>query len=259
MVILLQCREPNIVKVRAAKYIQRAGVARWAIFYHRLPFFPLGYPSTSRAPFPDLGGFMRRNRRAHLGACAAALLLFASPAFADTVEIKSGSATYYWDGSMTSFSLAAPDSNFVSEYFGQARSGFNGGESVDLSTTIPFTNAGNHPLAETLHNQQYQQVWLSGSITITAQPFLAPLANGDGSTFQDFTTSFKMSGTVSGFATRDHSGPPLFTATLIGGGTIGAGPYRIVGNQYALTGRGGESFTFAPTSWLPSGWLSRHR
>ena len=198
---------------------------------------------------------MRFNRRAHVGACAVAVLLFASPVLADTVEITSGSANYYWDGSMTSFSLAAPDSNFVSEYFGQARSGFNGGESVDLSTTIPFTNAGNHPLSETLHNQQYQ-VWLSGSLTITAQPFVAPPANGDASTFQSFTTSFKMSGTVSGFATRDHTGTPLFTATLFGGGTISAGPYRIVGNQYALTGSGGESFTFAPTSWLPGGWLS---
>ena len=197
---------------------------------------------------------MRVNSWACLGSCLVAFL-FVSPAFADTVEIKSGSASYYWDGSLTSFSLSAPDSKFVSEYYGQARSGFNGGDSVNLSTTIPFTNAGNHPLPETFHNQQYQ-VWVSGSLIITAQPFVAPTANGDGSTFQTFTTSFKMSGTVSGYATPDHSGTPLFTAQLLGGGTISAGPYRIVGNQYALTGSGGEQFTFAPTSWLPSGWLS---
>ena len=148
------------------------------------------------------------------GVCALAMVV-ASPASADTVEITRGTASLYWDGSLTSFTIANGDSQFLSEYYGQARIGFNGGDTVDLSTTIPVTNAGNHTLRETFHNHEYQ-AWLSGSLYISAKPFVAPVANGDGSTFQGFTTPFKASGWIYAYATSDRTGPPLFQAYVIG-------------------------------------------
>src|SRR5579872_1292106 len=104
---------------------------------------------------------MGRLIRASTTVCA----IFAAviPARAATVQVTSGSAGLYWDGSLTSFTIASPDSQFFSEYYGQALTGFNGGATVNLSTTIPVGNAGNHALPETFQGHTYQ-AWMSGSL-----------------------------------------------------------------------------------------------
>jgi hypothetical protein len=157
----------------------------------------------------------------------------------------------YWDGSLSSFTIKGPDSSFLSEYYLGAKTGFSGGDTVDFSTAIPATNAGNHPLLETFNGQQYQ-AWISGQLTIRARTFVAPPANGDGGTSQTFTTPFTLSGSISAYATADRSGAPLFSSSLTGGGTITA-TYRVVGNQYVMNS-GGEVLTFVEGGNLPAPW-----
>ena len=192
---------------------------------------------------------------AYAGAFAL-ILTVASRADADTIAITSGSASAYSDGSLTSFSISSADSQFTSEYFGAALNGFNGGSLVDFSTTIPASNSGNHALPQTYRGQPFQQAWVSGSLTITAKTFVAPHANGDGSTSQSFTTTFTMTGTITAYANADHTGAALFSTDVSGGGTISAGPYRIVGDSYVLTGAEAFRFTAPTPSGLPPPWSS---
>jgi hypothetical protein len=179
---------------------------------------------------------------AYAGAFALTLVL-SSPAAADSIEITSGSATLYRDGSLGGVTIASGDSHFASEHHVAALSAFAAGATVDLSTTIPFVNDGHHPLAVTYRGQQFPEAWLSGSMTIVAKTFVAPRLNGGGSTSREFTTTFTMTGTVTGWSTPARTGTPLFSTRVSGGGTISAGPYRIVGDRYVLA-EGGEALSF---------------
>ena len=101
-------------------------------------------------------------------ACASACvfaLSVSSPAFADSIAVHTGNGFLYWDSSLTSISLSSPDSHFVTEPYAGSDAGFSGGTTVDLSSTIPVTNGGNHPLPQTYHGQQFQ-AWVSGSLRI---------------------------------------------------------------------------------------------
>jgi hypothetical protein len=160
----------------------------------------------------------------------------APSAYADSVAITAGSASFYWDGDLTSFTISSADSQFFGEYYGSLPSGFTPGASVDFSTSIPVTNAGHHPLAETYRGLDFPEAWIAGSLTITAKPIVAPPANGNGSTFATLTTSFTMTGTVTAYATPQHSGTPLFTTEVTGQGRILV-TYRTVG----AAGVGGAS------------------
>jgi hypothetical protein len=99
---------------------------------------------TSRAP-EDSGTMFRA--LAAIGACVLAFSVVPH-ASADTIPIASGRASLYWDSSQTSFSLSSSDSSFIGEYNSSGLAGFGGGDAVDFSTTIPVTNAGNHPLPQ---------------------------------------------------------------------------------------------------------------
>jgi hypothetical protein len=153
-------------------------------------------------------------------------------ASADSVAITAGSASFYWDGGLTSFTISSADSQFFGEYYGSPPSGFTAGAPVDFSTIIPVTNAGHHPLAETYRGQHFSEAWIVGSLTITAKPIVAPTANGNGSTSQTLTTSFTMTGTVTAYATPQHTGAPLFSTDVTGQGRILV-TYRTVGSRYA--------------------------
>jgi hypothetical protein len=184
-----------------------------------------------------------------------ALTLLPSPAFADSIAITAGNCFLYWDSSLTSVIVASSDSQFVTESHSGSDGGFAGGATVDLSTTIPFTNQGFHPLAQTYHGQQFQ-AWVSGSMQIVAKPFVAPHAppSADG-TFQAFTTTFTMSGTITAWATSDRTGTPLFTTSLTGRGIITAGPYRVTGDSYVQ--RNGDFLAFdSPSSPPCNAWAS---
>src|SRR5262245_53737409 len=184
------------------------------------------------------------------GACACWLVV-GSTAFAQSVPISSGSASLPWDADLSSFTINGPRAQFVSEYHLGAKGGFSGGDIVDFSTSVPVTNGGNHPLSEMFNGTQYQ-AWVSGALTIRAKTFVAPPANGDGSTFQTFETSFTMTGSISAYATSDRAGAPLFSTGVIGGGTISA-TYRVVGNQYVMNS-GAELLTFVDGGNLPAPW-----
>jgi hypothetical protein len=199
------------------------------------------------------GGTMFRTL-AYALVCAA-LLLVPSPAHADSIAVTGGRAFLYSDGSLTSVVLSSADSRFVSEVHASSDSGFSGGSTVDLSSTISVTNAGNHPLTEIYRGQQYQ-AWVSGSLSIVARPFVAPhTAPGSEGTFQSFSTTFTMTGTITAWATSDRSGPPLFSTSLTGGGTIDAGPYRITGDSYLQ--KNGDALSFSSPSSPPcNAWKS---
>jgi len=180
-------------------------------------------------------------------AAYAAILLLSSPAAPDSIEITAGSTSLNWDGSLSGLTISSSDSRFQSDHRTAAVPAFAGGSTVDLSTTIPFTNGGNHPLAVTYRGQQFPEAWLSGSMTIAARTFVAPHVNGDGSTVQRFTTTFTMTGAVTAWPTSERTGTPLFSTRVNGGGTISAGPYRIVDDGYRLSA-GGEVFSFTPAA-----------
>ena len=185
----------------------------------------------------------------------AALLLVPSPARADSIAVTSGTGFLYWDGSLTSIRLSSADSSFITEPFKAAHGDLVGGTTADLSTTIPVTNGGNHPLPETYRGQQYQ-AWVSGSLTIVARPFAVPhTAPGTEGTFQSFSTTFTMTGTITAWATSDRSGTPLFSTSVTGGGTLNSGGYRVTGDSYLQ--RSGDGLAFSSPSSPPcSSWKS---
>ena len=191
---------------------------------------------------------------AYATVCAVALVL-PPLALADTVAVTGGSGFLYWDGSLTSITIYSADSRLTTEVYQGSDSGFAGGSTVVLSSTIAVTNNGNHPLPETYRGQQYQ-AWVSGSLSIVAQPFVAPhpAPSADG-TYTSFSTPFTMTGTITAWATSDRSGTPLFSTQVTGSGTIRAGDYRIVGDSYLQ--RGGDSLAFSsPASPACPTWSS---
>jgi hypothetical protein len=158
----------------------------------------------------------------------------APSAAADSVAITAGTATFYWDGGLTSFTISSADSRFFGEYYGSP-TGFIAGRPVDFSATIPVTNAGHHPLPQTYRGQQFPETWIVGSLTITAKPIVAPPGSGNGTMNQTLTTSFTMTGTLTAYANPQHTGAPLFSTALTGGGRILV-TYRIVGNEFGGAG-----------------------
>lgn len=185
----------------------------------------------------------------------AALLLVPSPAHADSIAITAGTGFLYWDGSLTSIHLSSADSSFLTEPYAGGHGGLAGGTTADLSTTIPVTNSGNHPLSETYRGQQYQ-AWVSGSLTIVVRPFAVPHAGpGSEGTYQSFSTTFTMTGTITAWATSDRTGTPLFSTSLTGGGTLNSGSYRVSGDFYVQTSGDGLDFS-SPSSPPCSSWKS---
>jgi hypothetical protein len=165
------------------------------------------------------------------------VVAIAPRAAADSVPITAGSASLYWDGGLTSFTISSIDSEFFGEYYGSLPTGFTAGASVDFSTVIPVTNDGHHPLPETYRGQHFSEAWIVGSLTITAKPIVAPPSNVNGSTFQTLTTSFTMTGTVTAYASPQHTGPALFSTDVTGQGRILV-TYRTVGSRFAAAAAG---------------------
>jgi hypothetical protein len=178
-------------------------------------------------------------------AIAAAVAMFAafgaSTVTAEPIQIVSGTASLNWDGDLTSFHLVADNSEFISEFRGAPLGGFQGGSTVNLGGTLPAANGGFHGLSQTVEGTLYQDVWLSGGLSILVAPFVAPHTSTNGSV--TFQLPFTMTGQINGFANSNLTGP-LFSASVAGGGTT-AVTYRTFDNDtYALPHVGGQSFTF---------------
>ncbi len=170
----------------------------------------------------------------------------ASTASADTIRVTGGSGSLAWDGSLTGFQLLADDAQINSEVRLTPMIGvFHGGDVVDLSGIVGLTNGGNHPLLQVVDGVQYN-AWLSGSLVISAAPFIAPHS----SILQTvtFTAPFTFTGHVQGFANRDASAAlvgPLFTADLSGAGTTSLTVVTRGDDTFTLAHAGGQSFAFS--------------
>jgi hypothetical protein len=182
--------------------------------------------------------------------CVGVFVLVGIPVAAeDTSPIFAGAASLWWDASLTSATMVSADSRFSTEYFGAPATRTNADGSIDFSSAIPFTNAGNHPLAQVFHGQTFA-AWLAGSMTIRTEPVFLPPAAPEGAE-RSFTTTFTMSGTITAYASRDHSGEPFFSTDLTGSGTYTAGPYHAVEGRWVRKHLGADVIRFAsgvPTS-----------
>jgi hypothetical protein len=162
---------------------------------------------------------------------------------ADTITITSGGGVLELDGSLTGFELAGSNSVFRTEFYNgyPKPTGFTAGASVDFSNGIPMTNES-VPLSETFEGTTFL-AWNTGQVSFQAVPFLAPHASAG--QLLRFSAPFTMTGTVTGYATPDHTGVPLFSATLIGSGTASATYLTTADDQFLV--HSPELFTFTPS------------
>ena len=181
----------------------------------------------------------------------ALLLGIASVASADDlIAILSGSGSFYHGGDLASTQITATDSRFLTEYHAFPRCCPQPGQSFDPSTSIPMSNSGFHPLSQLYRGTTYS-AWVTGSLTISADPIAVPTPSAsDEGTFVSFTTQFRMTGTITAYATQDHSGAPLFSTAVTGYGWTTIGAYRIINGQYVDT-NANQLFQFAPISPPP--------
>jgi regulation of enolase protein 1 (concanavalin A-like superfamily) len=181
-----------------------------------------------------------------------------SVASADSISIVGGSGSLYFSGDLTSTSLTATDSSFVTEHHVGAPCCPQPGQTFTPSTTIPMTNSGGHPLGQLYHGVRYS-AWLSGSLTITADPIAVPIPSpNDEGKEVSFTTGFRMTGTITAYATQDRTGTPLFSTTVTSDGTETLGPYRVNGGQYIPSNSFDVlMFTSRPAHPIPAPWQSR--
>jgi hypothetical protein len=180
-----------------------------------------------------------------------------SVASADSIAIIGGSGSFYPGGDLASALLTATDSSFVTEHHVLPRCCPQPGQPFDPSTSIPMSNAGNHPLPQVYHGVSYS-AWLTGSLTISADPIAVPIpsAADEGKTVS-FSTGFRMTGTITAYATQDRTGTPLFSTTVTSFGTTTLGPYRVNGGQY-LPNNAAQIliFTSRPAHSIPAPWQS---
>jgi hypothetical protein len=197
------------------------------------------------------------NRLPAIMTSCALLFGVVSVASADSIAVNGGSASLYQDGSLAGGYLTATDSSFLTEYFGSPACCPQAGQTFDPSRSIPVSNAGNHPLHQLYHGISYS-AWVSGSLTITADPIAVPVpsANDEGKDVA-FSAAFRMSGTITAYASPDRTGTPLFSTTVMSYGSTTLGPYRVNAGQY-LGNHAGQSFMFSsrPAHAIPSPWQS---
>ena len=178
-----------------------------------------------------------------------ALVVPSAPSAADAIAVTSGHASLYWDASLTSAVISSADSRFSSEYHASPSQSHAADGSVDFSTAIPFTNAGNRPLSQTYRGQTFS-AWLTGSMAIRTRSIFFADVTSEGAT-RSFTTTFTMTGVVSGYATSDRTGTPLFVADVIGQGTYTAGPYRAIDGAWIRERVGANVMAFESAGIAP--------
>jgi hypothetical protein len=103
------------------------------------------------------------------------------------------------------------------------------GTPVNFSGAMTLSNWGNVTLnGAALHGDTsgpgVGRLWIVGTMTVNATPFVAPLAAAFSGQLQ---TAVRMTGSISGFANADSGQPALFTTVVSGAGTI-SGAYRVI-------------------------------
>jgi hypothetical protein len=145
-----------------------------------------------------------------------------------TISLKAGTVQLY-SGDPGSADLVADGFEIKSMAGGNWPVTVPPGGPVDFSSGIVLSNWGPALVnGVQLHGDPSGpgagRVWISGNLQIKTVPFLAPQPSG----FTDgFQTTVALSGTVAGFFNDSPGQPPLFTANVLGAGTV-SGTYRLV-------------------------------
>jgi hypothetical protein len=141
------------------------------------------------------------------------------PAAAEPIVITGGFVGMLNGYDLPGFDLTGVNSEFtgIMPIGGVVCCAFSRGETVTLHAGFPLSSLAFEPTKQVVDGTTYHS-FVSGSLTITSVPFVAPSPNG--SAPFSFSTPFTMIGQISGYANFGGSdNPPLFTVPLVGAGT----------------------------------------
>jgi hypothetical protein len=171
-----------------------------------------------------------------LAVLAATLAFGVQPAHADSIALTSGFLDYYLgdlggaDLSGAGFHVSALVTS------GSFPVAVQPGDTVDFGTRVDLSGYGQATVngATVPGNPSGPgagRLWITGTIAVTALPFIAPPIAGFAGEFQ---TPVTLSGLVTGYFGADLSQPPLFSVNVFGSG--------VATGVYAVKGSGGDAF-----------------
>jgi hypothetical protein len=193
--------------------------------------------------------FTRRLAAASLGV---ALLTFPAAAHAEPIQITSGFIDLYWDGANSGmglqgdgFRLAVADNLHLGMSSGAQH--LTIGSMGNISQDLTAGGRGGATVDGTFYGSP-DPIWFTGPLHIEAAPFLVT----DQGEFAQFTTTFMMTGTISGYTQFGGTGERLFTVDVEGVGVTVLRNFKRVsdpsGDFYAPISSGTQVLTFTPAS-----------
>jgi PEP-CTERM motif len=179
--------------------------------------------------------------------CLAIALFKSLPAHADPVAITGGSASAYWDQSLSFATLSGEGFSVSGNGRGSSPVIWFVGEMGDLDGEWHFdlATAGLPPRQVTVDGASFLAV-LRGGFTATTVPFVVPPFG----TVDAFATPFTATGRIQGFAPSDPS-QLLFDVAIIGGGTARIAPHPVAGENFYLNSTTAVVYEFAAQSVEP--------
>ncbi len=184
-----------------------------------------------------------------VGAALLAVLAFPNRIEADPIVITGGSVGQFNGIDLPGFTVTGTNSLFTGtlEIAGHVCCLFNPGDVVTLNASFPVSPFPFEPTTQVLNGTTYPDAVLRGSFSFTAAPFVAaPVA--DGSSSFTFTTSFDMTGQLSGFSGSLHDSTLLFSVPITGSGLASVRGNILNGRTYVGQGL---AFQFQPPSPTP--------
>ncbi len=181
------------------------------------------------------------------------LLCVAAPQFAAGADISGGAVSLYWDSSSSSFSLTGPDTQMSADFRAGTRTAWTVGQTADLSASVNVLDA-THPRTVTVNGTTYSNVFVKGTLTFRANPFVVPPLPPT-ATFNRLAAHFTMSGIIEGYSNSSFT-TLAFSTSIQGAGVADFLPTRFIPEDgtYCACGGGGTTYTF--TGPEPSGWTS---
>jgi hypothetical protein len=159
---------------------------------------------------------------------------------ADPIVVTGGSIIQTFGIDLPGFTVTGTDSRFtgVLAIGGERCCGFSPGDLVDVSRSFPVSPLPVQSSTQIAGGTAYPDAYLRGSFTFTAVPFVAPPITGDSDSFL-LTTSFDMTGQLSGF-TGPQASPSLLFSVPIAGSGIATVSGSVPGGQFYV----GNSIAF---------------
>jgi hypothetical protein len=163
---------------------------------------------------------------------ATVCLLASSAARAETIALTGGSINLYLGDPGSAF-LTGDGFAVGSTAGGGWPFSFRPGDLVDYSTTVGLSDWGpavvnGVPLRGNTdpHSPATGRLWISGSLRVTAVPFVAPPPTVNNA-YVDLSTPVTLTGTIAGyFDCCSPTQPPMFTVNVTGQG-VAKGPYYV--------------------------------